>query len=174
VDDVQFWWDGWEPLLRILLVGTLGYATLIALLRVSGQRTLARMTPFDFVITVTLGSAFGRVLTATEVSVAEMVLTFALLVGLRWLVAVLRERARWVDHLVDVEPTLLYHRGRVNEPALRRHRLREKDLLSAVRAEGMGSLAEAEAVVLESDGSFSIISPQQVGDASALTVVPHD
>ena len=52
MEDVQFWWDGWEPLARILLLGTLGYLTLIALLRISGQRTLAKMTPFDFVIKI--------------------------------------------------------------------------------------------------------------------------
>jgi uncharacterized membrane protein YcaP (DUF421 family) len=171
VDEVQFWWDGWEPLVRILLVGTLGYATLIALLRISGQRTLAKMTPFDFVITVTIGSAFGRVLTATEVSVAEMLLTFSLLVALQWLVALLRERSPRVHSLVDVEAALLYHHGKVNEPALRRHRLELSDLHSAVRENGMGSLDQAEAVVLQSDGTFAVISPQQVGDGSALSAV---
>lgn len=171
MQEVQFWWDGWEPLVRILLVGTLGYATLIALLRISGQRTLAKMTPFDFVITVTIGSAFGRVLTATEVSVAEMVLTFSLLVALQWLVALLRERSSRVHSLVDVEPALLYHHGQVNEPALKRHRLEIADLHSAVRENGMGSLDQAEAVVLQSDGTFAVISPQQVGDGSALSAV---
>jgi uncharacterized membrane protein YcaP (DUF421 family) len=171
VDDVQFWWDGWEPLVRILLMGTLGYATLIALLRISGQRTLATMTPFDFVITVTVGSAFGRVLTATEVSVAEMVVTFTLLVALQWLVALLRERSALVHSLVDVEPALLYHHGQVNQRALKRHRLELSDLHSAARENGMGSLDQAEAVVLQSDGTFAVISPQQVGDGSALSAV---
>jgi uncharacterized membrane protein YcaP (DUF421 family) len=171
VEDVQFWWDGWAPLVRILLVGTLGYATLIALLRISGQRALAKMTPFDFVITVTLGSAFGRVLTATEVSVAEMVLTFTLLVALQWIVALLRERSTRVHSLVDVEPALLYHHGQVNQRALKRHRLELSDLYSAARENGMGSLDQAEAVVLQSDGTFAVISPQQVGDGSALSAV---
>lgn len=171
MDDVQLWWDGWEPLVRILLVGVVGYATLIALLRLSGQRLLATMTPFDFVITVTIGSVFGRVLTATEVSVAEMVVTFGLLVALQWTAAGLRERWRRVHGLVDVEPVMLYRRGRVNDRALKRHRLEPDDLLSAVREHGMGSLDQVEAVVLQSDGSFAVVSPDKVGDGSALDVV---
>ena len=171
MDSVQFWWDGWEPLVRILLLGVLGYATLIALLRISGQRTLAKMTPFDFVITVTIGSAFGRVLTASEVSVAEMLVTFALLTALQWLVALLRERFTFVHTLVDREPVVLYHAGRINERALKRHRLQSRDLLSAAREKGMGSLDQAEAVVLQSDGKFAVITPQKLGDGSALAAV---
>ena len=171
MDDVQFWWDGWRPVARILLLGTLGYATLIALLRISGQRTLATMTPFDFVITVTIGSAFGRVLTASEVPVSEMLVTFTLLVALQWVVALLRERYSFVHRLVDREPVVLYHRGQANERALKRHRLTSDDLLSAARENGMGSLDQAEAVVLQSDGSFAVISPQQLGDGSALAAV---
>jgi uncharacterized membrane protein YcaP (DUF421 family) len=171
MDETQFFWDGTAPLLRILLVGTLGYLTIIALLRMSGQRSLSTMTPFDFVITVTIGSAFGRVLTASEVSVAEMLLTFALLIALQWGVALLRERSAAVHRLVDVEPVLLYHQGRFVDSALKRHRLREKDLLLAAREKGMGSLSEAEAVVLESDGKFSIVSSSQLGDGKALSAV---
>lgn len=171
MDDVQFWWDGWEPVVRILLVGTLGYATLIALLRISGQRTLAKMTPFDFVITVTIGSAFGRVLTATEVSVTEMLVTFSLLVALQWVVALLRERFPRVHRLVDVQPVMLYHGGQVNERALKRHRLELSDLHSAARENGMGSLEEADAVVLQSDGTFAVMSPKQAGDGSAMAPV---
>jgi uncharacterized membrane protein YcaP (DUF421 family) len=173
VDDVQFWWDGWEPMARIALVATLGYATLIALLRVSGQRTLAKMTPFDFVITVTLGSAFGRVLTATEVSVAEMVLTFGALVALQWVVAVARERWHGVKLLVDVPPALLWADGQPNQRALRRHRLTERDLLSAAREKGLGSLDQAAVVVLQSDGTFAIVGHQKVGDGAAIEDVPR-
>jgi uncharacterized membrane protein YcaP (DUF421 family) len=171
MEDVQFWWDSWEPMVRILLVTSLGYLTLIALLRISGPRTLSKMTPFDFIIAVTIGSGFGRVVTAVEVSVAEMALAFFTLVALQWIVAFLRERSSVVNQLVDVRPTLLYHRGEVQHRALRTHRLRERDLLAAVRQNGMGSLAQAEAIVLESDGGFSILSSAQMGDAAAMEPV---
>lgn len=171
MNPVQFWWDGWEPMLRILLVTSLGYLTLIALLRISGPRTLSKMTPFDFIVAVTIGSAFGRVVTATEVSVAEMALAFFTLVALQWIVAFARERSSAVNQLVDVRPTLLYHRGEIQHRALRTHRLRDRDLLAAVRENGMGSLDQAEAIILESDGAFSILSPAQMGDASAMAPV---
>lgn len=168
MDDVSFLWDGWEPLARILVVGTFGYAWLVFLLTSTGPRNLAKMTPFDFIITVTLGSAFGRVLTATEVSVAEAVTAFSLLIGLQWALAAARARSPRIKRVVDVKPTLLYHGGEVVTDGLRRHRLTESDLHSAAREKGMGSLADVEAVIMQSDGTFAVIGRSTMGDGSSV------
>ena len=90
MDKVVFFWNGWEPLLRIVVVGTLTYISIIFILRVSGKRTLASMNAFDFVVTVALGSAFGRILTAKQVSIAEAITTFLLLACLQFIVSKLR------------------------------------------------------------------------------------
>lgn len=166
--DITWLSGGWEYLGRLVLVGTAGYIWLVLLLKVSGSRTLARMTPFDFVITVTLGSAFGRVLTASEVGLIDAFVAFALLVALQWLFAYGRAKSQLVKRIVDVEPEVLYLDGKPVEAALHRHRFTEKDLKSAVRENGKGSLAEVRAVLLQSDGQFAVIGADQWGDGSAL------
>jgi uncharacterized membrane protein YcaP (DUF421 family) len=168
MNDVMFFWGGSDPLLRILIVTTLGYIWLVVLVAGTGQRTLSDMTPFDFVITVTLGSAFGRVITATEVAVSEVVLAFAVLMALQWALAFARSRGLRITRLFDAEPALLYHRGEVVDRAMRRHRLGRVDLLGAVRKHGMGSLAEVEAIVLESNGDLAVIAREHVGDGEAI------
>lgn len=169
--DIVFVSSGWEYLLRMAVIATAGYLWLVVLLRVSGARTMARMTPFDFVITVTLGSAFGRALTAPEVGVVDAVATFTVLVLLQWALAYARARSSRVAALVDVEPTVLFLDGERVEAALRRHRLTDKDLTSAVREKGWGSLGEVRAVLLQSDGQFAVVGPGSWGDGSA--VEPH-
>lgn len=168
MSDVMFLWGGWEPLLRILLVTTLGYLWLVLLVTRSGQRTLSDMTPFDFVITVTLGSAFGRVITAHEVAVPEVIVAFAVLVALQWAFAIARDRGFRVTRILHAEPTLLYHRGEILETAMHRHRIRPDDLLGAARKSGIGSLDDVEAIVLESNGDFAVIGVASAGDGSAL------
>jgi hypothetical protein len=39
--------NGWESLLRTVVVGVLAYVSLIVLLRISGMRTLSKMNAFD-------------------------------------------------------------------------------------------------------------------------------
>lgn len=165
---MNFFFDGWEPVARILVVGTLGYTALVLLLRVSGKRTLAQMNSVDFVITVAIGASFGRILTAREVSVLEAVAAFVLLITLQHVVATLQLHSRRFNRLVTAEPTLLLHRGEVLHHALRRARITEKELGGAVRKHGLGSLQETEAVVSESDGTLSVVAPDRAGDGGVL------
>lgn len=84
--------DSWFGLLRVAVVGTLAYAALVALLRVSGKRTLSKLNAFDLVVTVALGSTLATVLLSKDVALTEGLLAFALLAGLQWAVATLTLR----------------------------------------------------------------------------------
>ena len=74
--------DNWSDLLRVVVVGTLAYASLVVLLRISGKRTLSKMNAFDLVVTVALGSTLATVLLTKDVALVEGMLAFALLVSL--------------------------------------------------------------------------------------------
>jgi uncharacterized membrane protein YcaP (DUF421 family) len=58
---------------------------------------------------------------------------------------------------VRAEPTALLHGGRLLHEKLRRERVVEEEVLQAVRSAGHASLARVRAVVLETDGSFSVV-----------------
>ncbi|EMR03450.1 DUF421 domain-containing protein [Cesiribacter andamanensis] len=166
MDDIAFFWSGWAPLLRIVVVGSLTYVSIIAILRLSGKRTLASMNAFDFVVTVALGSAYGRILTAKQVSLAEAITTFALLAVLQMMLSRL-ESKNWFHQLITAQPTLLFYRGRFMEKAMQEQRVRKDALLSAVRQNKLSSLEEVEAIVLETDGSVSVIQRSDRSDQSA-------
>lgn len=170
MDDLAFLYRGWEPIARIVVIGLAGYVTLLLLVRVGGQRTLAQLTPFDVLITVTLGSAFGRVLTAENVGLAEVFAVLALLVALQWLVALLRERVPPVARLLRPPAILLVYRGEPDRRAMRRQRVTEEDLSVAARESGLGTLDDVHAMVLEADGALSVVPSGQQGDGAALPV----
>jgi uncharacterized membrane protein YcaP (DUF421 family) len=168
MDRVTFFFGGWEPVARILVVGTLAYVALVLLLRASGKRTLAQMNAFDFVITVAVGASFGRLLTARSVALVEAVAAFVLLVSLQSAMAWLQVRFPGFARAVTTPPSLLFFRGRILRDALRRERISEAELEAVVREHGVGSFDEVEAIVLESDGRFAVVKAKQAGDGSAL------
>ncbi len=157
MNDIIFFWGGWEPILRIVTVGTLTYFGIILILRVSGKRTLASMNAFDFIITITMGSVFGRILTAKSVSLAESLTAFLLLVILQYLIAYLEVKSKFFHRLITSQPALLYYNGAFIEKNMRKARIQRNDLLGAVRKKKFASLNEVEAIIMETDGSFSII-----------------
>lgn len=171
MDKVAFFWSGWEPILRILVVGALGYIALVMILKFSGKRTLAKMNAFDFIITVTIGSAFGRILTAKSVSISEAIAAFILLAVLQYIFTALELKFSLFKNLVTNRPALLYYKGEFQSRNLRKARLNRDELLGAVRKKGFGSLKEVEAVILESDASFSVIAKSKDGDESAYSAI---
>ena len=166
--DSTLLWDGPEPIVHSAVMVVCGFLALVVLLRVSGPRTMAKMTPLDFIVAVTIGSAFGRTLTATTVPVAQMALVLAMLIGLQWLFAAARARSPRVRALLDSPPVLLYYRGTLQDRALRSHRLLEEDVHTAARQSGKGSLEDVAAVILQQDGSLGVIGRDDLGDASSL------
>lgn len=166
--DLNFLWTGWSPILHTLLVGTVGYLTLVILLRGTGPHTMSKMTPLDFVLGVTLGSAFGRVITAAEVSLTQAIVALVLLVTVQWVLGAARAKWRFVRGLVDSPPVLIYYDGRMQLRALRQHRLTQDDVHATARRSGHGSLADIHAVILFQDGTLGVIARGAMGDGSSV------
>lgn len=162
-------WTGWTPLLQATVMATVGYLVLVLLLRGTGPRTMSKMTPLDFVIAVTLGSAFGRMITAEKSTVSQLLWVLVLLVVLQWLLAWLRSHSASARRLLDHPPVVLYEDGRMRDRALRRHRLVENDVHEAARGAGRGSLEEVHTVLLLREGSLGVIGRDDIGDGSSVT-----
>jgi uncharacterized membrane protein YcaP (DUF421 family) len=173
MSSVHYFFAGWEAILRILVVVIPMYVSLVVFLRLSGSRTIASMNIFDFIITVALGSTFGRALTASSVALAEALTAFALLIVLQYIVARLQTRWPRFEQTLTNDPTLLYFRGEFLRDAMRDQGVTESNLRGAVRKENIGSMNEVEALVLESDGKVSVIT--SVKDGSALvSIIPSE
>ncbi|MDN6302947.1 MAG: DUF421 domain-containing protein [Brachybacterium sp.] len=166
--DMSYFWTGWSPIWHTLLIGVVGYLTLVILLRGTGPRTMAKMTPLDFVIAVSLGSVFARTVTAVDVSLAQAVVALVLLVLVQWGLAFFRSRSKLVRRLLDSPPALLYYAGELQSRTMRRHRLTEVDVHTAARQAGHGSLEGIQAVILHQDGSLGVIGKDSMGDGSSL------
>ncbi|MDP1875041.1 DUF421 domain-containing protein [Phenylobacterium sp.] len=155
--DAEALFTGWDPIIRILVVGTAAYFALVVVLRASGKRTLSKLNAFDLVVTVAIGSTFSSILTSKDLALAEGVAALALLVGLQYAVTFLSVRIKGIDQLVKSEPTLLLKDGEPLPGALRQQRVTQDELRAAIRTSGGADLADAAFVVLESDGSLSAV-----------------
>ncbi|WP_462384437.1 DUF421 domain-containing protein [Pseudomonas sp. Marseille-QA0892] len=160
-----------STLVRTVVVGVLAYISLVVLLRLSGRRTLSKMNAFDLVVTVALGSTFATILLNSDVSLAEGVLAFALLIGLQYAVTWTSVRVSWVRETVTGEPAMLFYQGRFLGDAMRRSRVTEDEIRSAIRSSGHAAMDDIHAVVLETDGSFSVVKKGAGQGASALSDV---
>ena len=148
----------WSDLLRIVAVGAPAYVALLILLRLSGKRTLSKLNAFDLVITVAFGSCLASALLDRSLTLAEIVTAFALLVILQFIITWTSVRWSAVDRLVKAEPALLYHRGTYVRDAMKRERVTESEIGAAVREQGHADVGQIDSVILETDGSISVVA----------------
>lgn len=160
--------DGVSGLVRVLVVGSLAYIWLIAVLRWSGKRTLAQLNAFDFIVTVALGSTLATVALSNSVAWSEGALALALLAALQFVLAWSSVRVPWVRSAVTSAPTVLLRDGQADLAALGRQRITRESLQQAVRSSGIGGLELVAAVVLECNGTISVIPASQLGSGSAI------
>ena len=162
------WFDSPGDIIRILLVGSSAYAVLVLLLRVSGKRTLAKLNAFDFLVTIALGSTLATIVLDSRTSLVDGVVALWLLVVLQFVVAATTARVPWLRTAMNSAPTILLVDGEPQQAVMRRHRVGMDELRQAVRGTGTGDLSSVAAVVLETDGSMSVISTSKIGNRSAM------
>ena len=160
--------DDWFGLIRILIVGVLAYIALIIFLRVSGKRTLSKWNAFDFVVTIALGSILASIVISKDAVLIEGVIAFGLLIALQLVITRLSVKFDFVKKIVKAEPTLLFDKGEFLPEAMRRQRVTESEIRAAIRSEGFAAIEEIEAVVLETDGTFSVVKKSVGGSRTAL------
>lgn len=163
----------WDSFIHIVLGGILAYISLVVLLRISKKRTLSKLNMFDFVVTIAFGSAMASVILSDSVSLIEGILGFAVLVFLQFAVTFISVRSGWFTDLIKAEPKLLYSEGQYYREAMKNERVEEVEILQAVRRQGIGSMSKVKAVVLETDGSISIIK-EEAGDTLSNVKKPSN
>lgn len=156
MDFAAMLFQGWEGIVRTILVGVLAYVLLVVFLRISGKRTLAKLNAFDLVVTVALGSTLSAILLQESVALAEGAAALALLICVQYIVTFTSVRWAGFARVIRSEPALLARNGSYCEMTMRRERITASEALSAVRASGGSEIGEVEALILESDGTMSV------------------
>ena len=163
--------DNWNALGRVLLVATSAYVVVVLLLRLSGKRTLAKWNAFDFIVTVALGSTLATVIVSKQVALAEGVAALGVLIALQFSISWMSTRFDFARRVTKSEPAYLYRDGAFVAKHLRAERVTRSEVLAAIRGAGFASLQDVSAVVLETDGSVSVIGAACSQDRSALADV---
>ncbi len=153
----DLWFDNWINLFRTFLIGTLSYVALVFFLRVSGKRTLSKLNIFDFIVTVAFGSTLATVILSKDVSLVQGLCGLGLLVLLQFVITSIEVRSPKFKKFIKSSPSLLFYDQNYRDKIMKRERITVGEVQAVLRREGYINTQEVKAVILESDGSFSVI-----------------
>jgi uncharacterized membrane protein YcaP (DUF421 family) len=145
------------------------YICILVGLRLSGKREIGQMTVFDLVVLLLIANAVQNAMVGPDTSLIGGILAAVVLLVANSLIA--RSRLRWprLRRWVEGTPTLLVLHGEVIPEQMRREGIDEESLLAALREHGVAEISGVEMVVLEIDGSISVVP---VGEATRRVKKP--
>ena len=134
------------------------YIVLLLVTRFSGRRSMAQVTPFDFVLLLIIAETTQQALLGDDFSVTNSFVLIITLFAADILLSYVKQWSPRAALLVDGSPTVLMSRGRPDPEALRRSRVNVADILEAARQQhGLMHLEQIDFAVLEIGGNLSIV-----------------
>lgn len=140
-----------------MLITVSTYVALVIMLRIAGKRTLAKMNAFDFVVTIAIGSVLSIIMMDKTIPLLEGIAALALLIILQYLISWATVNFKSLNSFVRSSPTLLFYEGEMFKKNMKKERVTKSEILASLRKEGIHSIADVKAVVIESNGDLSVI-----------------
>jgi uncharacterized membrane protein YcaP (DUF421 family) len=162
---------GGHVLLQIVLRTGIIYLLVLIGVRLSGKREVGQMTPFDLTLLLLLSNSVQNAMTGPDTSLAGGAVAACTLLVLNYGVAAASGSNRRLRRLIQGEPSLLVHDGKIIESHMARERVSMDELHRALREHGINSCDQVALAVLEVDGSISCLKYDEIKpDASTHLV----
>ena len=153
---------GGHVLLEIVLRTGVIYVLVLIGVRLSGKREVGQMTPFDLVLLLLLSNSVQNAMTGPDTSLLGGVIAACTLLILNYIVADVAGGSRRWRKLIEGEPSLLIHDGKIIESHMAREHVSMDELHRALREHGINSCDQVALAVLEVDGSISCLKYDEI------------
>jgi uncharacterized membrane protein YcaP (DUF421 family) len=115
------------------------YVFLLVVLRLSGKRTLAQVTTFDFVLLLIISEATQQALVDSDNSMINAGILVTTLVGMNILMSLLKQRWKFIERLLEGVPLVVVADGKPRE------------------SQGLERIEQIKHAVVERSGQISVI-----------------
>lgn len=133
------------------------YLFIMFITRVAGKRTFAKMTSFDFAVTIAMGSILADAVNKPVSSLLPAFVSLTLLAGLQVLFSKILSMSNKAQKVLTNTPILLMENGKILDENLKKALVSRADLMGKLREANVLQLSQVKAVVFETTGDISVL-----------------
>lgn len=139
----------------------IAFTSLFVAARILGKQTVSRMTIFDFIAVVTLGSVTANLAFAMEIETRYIFIVFTIFVILIYLSAFISLKSEKARKLVAGDPTVVIENGKILEHNMKKMRYTLDYLNQQLRQKDIFSIDEVQYALVENNGLLSVKKKEQ-------------
>ena len=147
-----------EGIYSIVIRSIVVYLFIIVAIRIFGKRELSQISVIDLVFILLLSNSVQNAMVGPDSSLLGGIVAAASLFLVNMLLKLFTFKSRKVSLLINDEPVLLVHDGKIIKRNLDREKITTDELESAIREHSIESVSVVKLAMLEPDGNISIIS----------------
>lgn len=132
------------------------YVVTLAIIRLGKKRFMGRATAFDVIVGIVLGSIASRAITGNAPMVPALTAA-AVVMALHWGFSAVAVRWEFFGKVIKGRSRILIKDGEVDEDEMCAAHMTRRDLLVAVREQGVSQISQVSEARLERDGSVSVL-----------------
>lgn len=155
--------------LVVAVRAVMAFFTLLIMTRLLGKKQLSQLTFFEYIIGITVGSIASSMTVDLTSQALPHWIGLIVWVFLAWVLEIITLRSRYLAKLLDGEPVVLIHNGKILERNLAGTRFRMADLMEQLRQRSVFNPADVEFAILETGGQVSVLKK-----ADREPVTPRD
>ena len=151
---------------EITLQTILAFFAILFLTRLIGKKQIAELTFYDYVNGITFGSIAANMATDLSHRTWQHFIGLFLFAFLTFLMQYISLKNTTARKVIEGEPVVLIHKGKILEDNLKKTRFNIEDLLSELREKDFFDIRDVHYAILENDGRISVLP---VADKKPLT-----
>ncbi|NPV91561.1 MAG: DUF421 domain-containing protein [Firmicutes bacterium] len=139
----------------------LAFAAVLLYARLLGKEQISQLTFYDYVTGITFGNLAGQLAFSEDNRVFEHFWILTLFVGIAYFLAYATTKNRPLRKLIEGEPTIVIHNGKILEQNMKKMRYNMENLLTQLREKDIFRISEVEYAILETNGVLSVLPKSQ-------------
>jgi len=160
-------------LLEIMVRTAIMYVTALCLVRYIGKRGLGQLSPFEYLVVISMGSATGDPMFYPEVPLVHGAVVLVVIVFLQKMFFKLTQKHNFVSSFVEGTPSLLVDHGLLLEDKLKDEGMSRDEIFEKLREGGIENLGEVRYAYLEPSGRVSIFKLDPERRSRSQSILPE-
>ena len=157
-------------LIRTIII----YLVLSIMLKMMGKRQIGELEVNELVSTLLISEIASIPISDTATPLLPSILPILFIAALEVVISVVKNKYEPLKRLVEGTPVYIIYKGRLIQEALRENRISINELLSEMRAQGVGDISEIRYGILEQSGKVSLLKSEKKSSmAKSLIIDTH-
>lgn len=150
------------------------FVFLIAGLRLTSQRGVSQLSPFEIALIIGLGSASGDGMFYPDVPLVHCMVVIAIVLLVHRGIIMVNNRYPKLEKVIEGQPHRVVRNGILDIETIHDTQLSRDEVLMELRQEHIVQLGEVQRAYLEIDGLISVIKYPKAKTRPGLCILPND